>query len=133
MTQHEWKPGDVALMQKNGGEWHPGMRNSDNDGWVCYHGIDCGPDAVRPLVAIDPEDRAQVERLESLYLADGHDACEDTVGCMQEALREFANPKPPNCGAALNIKGEHYGCEQPGGHGMAHSNTAAGAIWGGGE
>ena len=67
----EFKPGDVVVHPKYG------------------RGI------VRRLVVIDPEDREQVERLELIYLSDEHDECIDTVECMQAALREFANPKPP--------------------------------------
>lgn len=55
MSAREWKPGDVALVQKGGGDWHPAMRNSDGDGWVCYHGVECEAEAIRPLVVIDPQ------------------------------------------------------------------------------
>lgn len=36
---------------------------------------------------------------------------------------------PDRCLAPLNIKGEGFICDQPLGHGLAHGNTEAGAIW----
>lgn len=67
------------------------------DVWVCRHGKseDARVLEARPLVVIDPENNEQVERLESLYLADKHDKCDNTSDCMADALREFANPQPP--------------------------------------
>jgi hypothetical protein len=47
---------------------------------------------IRPLVVIDPEDREQVERLS---VALGGDHYYGSTGILQAALREFANPKPP--------------------------------------
>lgn len=48
---------------------------------------------ARPLVVIDPEDREQVERLWDAIMGVAG------IGEMQEALREFADPKPPTCSA----------------------------------
>ena len=88
------------------------------------------------LVVIDPEDREQVERLVAI-LHDGDPWFRGGpnkpthASLLQRALRAMlASPKPPKCTAALNIKGEHFGCDQDEGHGTAHGNTAAGAIWG---
>jgi hypothetical protein len=58
----QWKPGTFAMVQRNGADWHPAIYTDDHE-WVCLHGLRCGPSGVRPLVAIDPEDREQVERL----------------------------------------------------------------------
>ena len=94
----EWKPGDLASISIASEKPH-GIARYTEEGWRCLeddylHRRKYISDA-RPVVVIDPEDREQVERLESLYLADAHDGCEDTTDCMQAALREFANPEPP--------------------------------------
>lgn len=45
--------------------------------------------------------------------------------------------EPKTCPAALNIKGEHFPCDEPldenGRHGWAHNSRAAEAIWQGDE
>jgi hypothetical protein len=38
-----------------------------------------------------------------------------------------------DCSAALNIRGEHFQCDLPLGHGDAHSNKKAEAIWRGND
>lgn len=106
MSEHNWKPGDVATVRCDASEWHTALRvkmtGDEGDVWVC-----CVSGAqpsrflsdARPLVVIDPEDRAQVERLDAL-IDDG--LCgKDTpkwsgpADVLQAALREFANPTPP--------------------------------------
>jgi hypothetical protein len=52
---------------------------------------------------------------------------------LQAALREFADPKPPTCAAALIIRGEHFACADRPGHGGPHGNPEAEAVWGGEE
>lgn len=74
--------------------WHT-ARGTHSDG--------SSADAIRPLVVIDPEDRQQVERLESLYLRDEHDECANPTDCMADALREFANPTPPKPDEPLGL------------------------------
>jgi hypothetical protein len=110
----EWKPGDVAEIRVPKSS-APGYRVTErgytslravfnaSGGWSALENPDYfwgkgyafHDDYPRPLVVIDPENREQVERLESLYLADKHDDCDDVTDCMQAALREFANPTPP--------------------------------------
>ena len=119
--KREWKPGDVAVITEYGDEtpavlvadnaceaaghgssgshWHYFTRNPDGSTWTSNPSP-----AARPLVVIDPQDREQVERLRDLW----DDAHEDQQGhrpshsgkcargnCLQAALREFANPTPP--------------------------------------
>ena len=99
----EFKPGDVAVRVRKGvrqrttavlcdDEYHPrrlhwhhkdgGWDHLDSGGEVQYH----------PLVVIDPEDRAQVERLADIFC---HVPSSGWVDDMQASLREFANPTPP--------------------------------------
>jgi len=52
-------------------------------------------DPTRPLVVIDPEDRAQVERLCGLFLKGNDGTAIGDANDLQAALREFANPSPP--------------------------------------
>lgn len=110
----EWKPGDVAMLAFSTGELAIGVRNGPEQtpGWghsgafgggSAYDGIG-GVDDVRPLVVIDPEDREAVGRFAELI-----ENCGDENHCTQypcgsmtcwvdriaDALREFANPKPP--------------------------------------
>lgn len=109
MGEHEWKPGDVAMVTAR---W---IRTDDHseryavrrpDGWWSRAGVRVGDwevSAVRPLVVIDPEDREQVERLVgglmnvnfwSVIPAEAEGITHRT-GQMQAALREFADPRPP--------------------------------------
>ena len=103
MSEHEWKPGDVAMVPLRSGDE---ISLYTSEGWVNnrfpipvhdYNG-------VRPLVVIDPEDRAQVEMLRDLWDGahaeqQGHKPSASTKGArgnaLQAALREFADPKPP--------------------------------------
>ncbi|WP_377324701.1 hypothetical protein ACFJIY_07520 [Pimelobacter simplex] len=96
MTGREWQPGDVANTLNHGGTQ---LAFRTSSGWTFIDGSasgECADDyGFRHVVVIDPEDREQVERLESLYLSDEHRECDDTTGCMQEALRGLASPTPP--------------------------------------
>jgi hypothetical protein len=106
----EWKPGDVALVRCDTSEWHPALRVKGRPGkedvWVCS--ASGGEPSLHvteahPVVVIDAEDIKQVERLVHLYVEEGtrrgypmpshQDA--DRIEAMADALREFADPKPP--------------------------------------
>lgn len=89
MSAREWKPGDVAevgvgrAMRHESGHWvfPDGSYNTDDQRIP-----------TRPLVVIDPEDREQVDRLVEIMVG----LSEGTFPVrLQEALRDFANPKPP--------------------------------------
>lgn len=137
----EWQPGDVALIEV-GGRTARAMRQcvQGDSLWssaerllgVYDHYDAAGPvTVVRPLVVIDPEDREQVERLSEMVADEIVRNGLKPRDAMQAALREYANPTPPKCKAALNIKGEHYGCDLDADHdGLAHSSKRAEAIWG---
>ena len=122
----KWKAGDVAevTMRHMSGEersWSPCMYDTADRGWVSSDSGRLYGDTgvwkivrVRPLAVIDPEDREQVERLESL-LTDAEVAVHDGHPCLsrschidqvQAALREFANPvvkpeEPTGLGAVV--------------------------------
>lgn len=132
----EWQPGDVALVEA--GCWanrKVALRLSE--GWSHVNGTNVDGDGivspVRPLVVIDPEDRAQIERLAELMWSHRANLLTDLGEVVADAIREYAEPQHPKCKAALIFKGEHYPCDQFDGHGMTHGNTEAGAIWGEGE
>lgn len=136
--KREWKAGDVAkagnytifcLTPENGGR--PRWIFDDGSGDV----VSAGHLAhARPLVVIDAEDREQVERLARTYCErayQGRFVLAD-IAIMQAALREYADPKPPKCTAALSIKGEHFACDLDADHdGLAHSNRDAEVVWSG--
>lgn len=87
----------------------------------------------RPVVVIDPEDREAVLTLMNTFWQQrGPGASASMFGAdeMQGALREFATPKPLTCSAALNIRGEHFGCVEPEDHEGVHRNPEAEAVWG---
>lgn len=132
-----WEPGDLAILMTEGGErigfrcgvernlgWEyarePGQKtwSSDASGYAT---------PLRRLVVIDPENAEEVERLcanlpNSCWYGNPDD--------MQTALREFANPTPPRCSAALTVKGEHFQCQLDAPHEpLAHSNSYAEAVW----
>lgn len=105
----KWKSGDVVTATVNGREnvrlvagwskYDPQLRWcelsprwADGDDEECWFFPSQVTDA-RPLVVIDPEDREQVERLASLY----NSAAVQSVGTepLRAALREFADPTPP--------------------------------------
>lgn len=106
MSAREWKPGDVAEYDNT-----RIFRTEDSTGarWVDADGDErFGPAlrTARPLVVIDPEDREQVERLAIAYTLRHNYAgkpWEDreqhnrdlVIDSLADALREFANPKPP--------------------------------------
>lgn len=106
--KQEWKPGDVAMVRRNGKEvvamrYHTGAEG----GWqqaagLAFDHFDADPQTTpRPLVVIDPEDREQVERLIRAWVGatagcpDALRVTEQQVDRLQAALREFANPTPP--------------------------------------
>lgn len=60
------------------------------------HGGDCCDGLCHPVFVIDPEDREAVERLVDTFRRGIARSADGTgVDAMQDALREFANPKPP--------------------------------------
>ena len=103
----EWKPGDVVTGLLDGieivgivrgGGTHMFYADSVTTDQVALKHVRC----LRPLVVIDPEDREQVERLALAYvrvftLGDPieHSTVRICANQMQQALREFADPKPP--------------------------------------
>jgi hypothetical protein len=121
MSTHEWKPGDVAMVEvgchanRHRGMYITGGWRYDDDKWV---NNDPAIVTARPLVVIDPEDREAVERLMADYLTryDGMEAKPqpDEVSYMQAALREFAAPTPPKpdepqgLGAVVEAEGAQW-------------------------
>ena len=130
MSAREWKPGDVALVTSMYGTEVVAIRTGvpSNMGWAYSMDLTNGPGpggsastqswssdrdgaaVIRPLAVIDPDDRAQVERLWDLFgaaKAYGPDA-------LQAALRELANPTPPKpdeptgLGAVVETPGGRY-------------------------
>jgi hypothetical protein len=113
----EWQPGDADLAIIS---WESPSGRSGGTGMAmrCSHDYneahwttqmlgevqDENVTSWRPLVVIDPEDRAAVERLRDLWDA-AHEVQEGRApspahkgnrgNCLQAALREFANPTPP--------------------------------------
>ena len=91
----QWKPGDVAAVQCSDGKWRQAMFNLYQGRWTWSFGDatlrDADTSVARPLVVIDPENREEVERLGKTLFAAGFTA----TGRLQDALREFADPKPP--------------------------------------
>jgi hypothetical protein len=121
----EWTPGDVALVTANDGG-HPGVAfRVDYSGvghvWWVANGYwrDEFVESARPLVVIDPEDMRAVERLQDLYIAAESRGLSGLS--MLDALREFADPKPP-CGASLTLgkAGVLYRCSEVEGHDGPH-------------
>lgn len=90
MTAREWQLGDVAIVRGDvclrlqDGKWEHGRGDR--------FAYDRGQEA-RPLVVIDPEDREQVASLVELLIDNGW-RCTTAHG-LRDALREFADPKPP--------------------------------------
>jgi len=143
-VKREWKPGDLAMVRvqittnpDDGSEEHMLFRrrgkweHPDFGIWEDRYVL-----AARPLVVIDPEDREQVERLFHLF-ADEREKDERHLriggweDAMQAALRSLI--APPKCSAALNVAGEHFGCDSEAGHSGAHNNRTHEAIWQGPE
>jgi hypothetical protein len=94
-----WKPGDVAMVTA---EWKRGETSAAKakkviDGWERLDNDSYARAgdtlAARPLVVIDPDDMAAVERLQDCYIAAENKGLSGLS--MQAALREFANPQPP--------------------------------------
>lgn len=107
---YEPKPGDVALIES--GCWanrHRAMR--EPHGWIYYtehQGREYVSDevatVVRPLLVVDPEDDAQVERLLASYYSEpGETVRLSSLHKMQAALRELANPQPPKPDEPLGL------------------------------
>lgn len=92
-----WKPGDVAIGQIS--RW-VGRVMWEGDCWVDEDGDSHDVEKVtnvRPLVVIDPENREQVRSLLETYgrqFTDWTPELDSNVTRLQEALREFAAPKP---------------------------------------
>lgn len=106
----QWKPGDVVAATVNGrpnvrlvagwSKYDPQLRWCElSPRWANGDDDECWftPSQVtdhRPLAVIDPEDREQVARLTEMFWVNGSDDADDPKA-MADALREFANPKPP--------------------------------------
>ena len=105
----EWKPGDVALVRMGHG---PQVSIWTGEFWAWskgdgpYEGVShCHRSAVaRPVVVIDPEGRAEIERLRDMtlrllkehvgdYEDDGFTPAE-LANAMQAAFRALAEPSP---------------------------------------
>ena len=97
---NEFTPGDVVVHPKYG------RGIVQTKGFVEFADVgdyadlrDVAAD-LRRLVVIDPEDRAQVERLVRAFpdewgFEQDEEAFRECTEDVQAALREFANPKPP--------------------------------------
>lgn len=100
---HEWKPGDVAMVECSDGNWHRAAFRQATfmghpDAWAFEDGCmrRVTESRTRPLVVIDPEDRDQAIRLTELWYQNDDQAGDPhRYGQMQAALREFAKPTPP--------------------------------------
>lgn len=141
----DWKPGDIAMVTAGGGaevavcckagagveggyqyraHW---MTASCDEVWSSV-------EAIRPLVVIDPADARQVQGLLTA-LAKQRPELGITVGyvTLQAALREFASPTPPKCGAHLtlaptdNPRGFH--CDMSADHRGAHLDSSQHTAW----
>lgn len=138
---HQWQPGDVALVEV--GCWaNRKVALRLDEGWAHTDGDNHDGDGVvspiRPLVVIDPEDCEQVERFmrflpDDWCLSGFTDFEQDThdlsVGQVQAALREFANPEPPKCSATLSLAGDLFQCDGRAGHPMPHASARQQAYW----
>jgi hypothetical protein len=128
----EWKPGDVAMVKGGEREWMA-VRVEGRCLLGCAAGYDSTPHwhagggamadghDARPLVVIDPESEADVQRFATCV-----EAIDAPIGYrLQAALREYVNPTPPKCGAAIafGIHGTTYGCRQPEGHDGPHADV----------
>ena len=96
----EWKPGDLAMVLCPDVERRQARYLAPKSG-VCEEAawqfaddslLLVSKSNARPLVAIDPEDREQVERLYKTFVTT---AAVNRADALQAALREFANPTPP--------------------------------------
>lgn len=104
MSEREWKPGDVAVASYND-EVKVYLRVESRyvtdfaSRWQAQdgsHSFDFSKaDWWRHLVVIDPEDAEQVERLVACVYEQPADLKKRTKEHWQQALREYANPKPP--------------------------------------
>jgi hypothetical protein len=145
MSGREWAPGDVALDPDYPGnvafvvDYGP-FRCSENHRNARIHvhysdgdwntGVVLG--RLRPLLTLDPESDDDAHRLVRAFWDHHNDDCDDDRS-MRDAMRSLvAPPEPPKqtCRASLIVCGEFFWCDQTEGHGMAHGNTKAEAIWG---
>ena len=111
----DWKPGDVARLKGNGLDTLAIRTTKDSWVWVDQKGHNpihgaslCDANwggQARRLVVIDPEDRAQVERLTaSIYdQATDRPYVGGAADGVQAALREFANPTPARTDEAQGL------------------------------
>jgi hypothetical protein len=98
----DFKPGDVAMVQVRDGDWrlalHHVNKYEDSDGpfWRFENGAlrPVSESTARPVVVIDPTDRAAMKRLAEAYIAVSlrNDSITDRL---TRALTEYANPTPP--------------------------------------
>lgn len=106
----DWKPGDVAVA----GTASEFVGMNDNGHWLwVLTGLVCiaqPPRNLRPVAAIDPADREQIDRLRdllpidwNLYQPDDPDLGQEASDAIQAALREFADPKPPKPDEPLGL------------------------------
>jgi hypothetical protein len=95
----------MAVRVNGGGEFLVvrTRAGSDGDYWAAPKGWPAGVspydiDDYRPLAVIDPDDREEVERLLDIFrgLSGWASAIRrESANALQQALREFANPRPP--------------------------------------
>lgn len=104
MSGREWAPGDVALYQGHvafvwddeaGLAKRPTFIYTDEDGDPCSVWAD-GITSARRLLVLDPEDRAQVERLLTQFYDGlfGAVVQPEETDAMQAALRSLLAPPP---------------------------------------
>ena len=124
MSEHEWTPGELWLLNEDSGySGDERILFRTDRRWVDAEGDkrDLSDSSVKrlahPLVVIDPEDREQVERLAECYLSNVGLAIGLPLASKRiaHALREFADPKPPKpeeplgLGAiVLDVKGDRW-------------------------
>ena len=143
MSEHDWKPGDVAMVNgrvciRRALDWEHGLPDK--------YPFDTRREVedIRPLLVIDPEDREQVERLTgALVLTGAGRNDENHWPEVQAALRAMLAPPKPKCSAHGNEEcgdcsriaetnlaaGECCHCESYGKTGM-HWDTCQGRIRG---
>ena len=115
MSEHDWKPGVVAIRSYTGDSGYEmrsmlviGCPLANHDAGMHWHHVNGGWDPAlparqnldyRPLLVIDPEDREQVRSLLETYgrqFTDWTPELDSNVTRLQQALRAMlAPPKPP--------------------------------------
>lgn len=91
----EWQPGDVAMVKVHVGHQETRVARGFDNRWHGQDGIYRLATDARPVVVIDPEDREQVTLLNELIQIQPQSDTRPLVDVLRDALREFANPKPP--------------------------------------